>query len=74
VNLAETVTHAQLQELAEYTVCPPHKRELDSLLEEEAYKHLVAEKRITMLNLLEKYPACEIPFNRFLELLSPLKP
>lgn len=27
-----------------------------------------------MLELLEKYEACEIPFARFLELLPPLKP
>lgn len=73
VNLAESVTQSQLRELAECTVCPPHKRELEALLEEETYKLQVAEKRITMLNLLEKYQACELPFERFLELLPPLE-
>ncbi|MBN3522619.1 bifunctional cytochrome P450/NADPH--P450 reductase [Paenibacillus apiarius] len=73
VELQEAATRAQLRELAAFTVCPPHKRELDSLLEEDAYKANVLQKRLTMLDLLEKYEACELPFERFLELLPPLK-
>ncbi|CAG9612201.1 Bifunctional cytochrome P450/NADPH--P450 reductase [Bacillus rhizoplanae] len=73
VELQEPVTRTQLRELAAYTVCPPHKRELEALLEEEAYKTNILQKRTTMLDLLEKYPACELPFERFLELLPPLK-
>jgi cytochrome P450 / NADPH-cytochrome P450 reductase len=72
VDLAETVTHSQLSELAEFTVCPPHKRELELLLSEEEYTLQVVEKGISMLHLLEKYPACELPLERFLELLAPL--
>ncbi|WP_144555806.1 cytochrome P450 [Bacillus sp. X1(2014)] len=73
VDLAQTVTLAQLRELAEFTVCPPHKRELEVLLNKETYQLQVAEKEISMLHLLEKYPACELPFERYLELLAPLK-
>ncbi|AJY75535.1 bifunctional cytochrome P450/NADPH--P450 reductase [Paenibacillus beijingensis] len=73
VELQEAATRAQLRELASYTVCPPHKRELEALLQEDAYKTNVLEKRLTMLDLLEQYPACEMPFERFLELLPPLK-
>ncbi|MGG3470293.1 cytochrome P450 [Neobacillus pocheonensis] len=73
VDLEEIVTHEQLQELASFTVCPPHKREIDCLLNQDAYKAKVLEKRTSMLSLLEKYPACELPFERFIELLSPLK-
>jgi len=73
VDLGETATHHQLRELAELTVCPPHKRELESMLNEEAYSLQVAEKGMSMLQLLVKYPACELPFERFIELLSPLK-
>ncbi|WP_354669982.1 cytochrome P450 [Paenibacillus sp. BSR1-1] len=73
VDLEETVTHEQLQELASFTVCPPHKRELNALLNEDSYKVHVVDKGISMLSLLEKYPACELPFERFIELLSPLK-
>lgn len=74
VELQEPATRAQIRELAAYTVCPPHKRELEGLLEEETYMASVVGKRLTMLELLEQYPACELPFERFLELLPPLKP
>lgn len=74
VELQEAVTRAQLRELASFTVCPPHKKELEALLEGKTYKEDVLRKRITMLDLLEQYPACELPFERFLELLPSLKP
>lgn len=74
VELQEAATRAQLRELAAFTVCPPHKKELEALLQEEAYKEEVLDKRLTMLDLLEQYPACELPFERFVELLPSLKP
>lgn len=73
VELQEAATRAQLRELASFTVCPPHKKELEALLQEEDYVEKVLSKRLTMLDLLEKYPACELPFERFVELLPPLK-
>ncbi|TVX93596.1 bifunctional cytochrome P450/NADPH--P450 reductase [Paenibacillus agilis] len=73
VELQEAATRAQLRELASSTVCPPHRRELEVLLEEEAYKSQIKQKRVTMLDLLERYEACEMSFDRFLELLPPLK-
>lgn len=73
VELQEAATRVQLRELASFTVCPPHKRELESLLEEETYKEKILQKRLTMFDLLEQYPACELPFDRFIELLPSLK-
>ncbi|MBU8786931.1 MULTISPECIES: bifunctional cytochrome P450/NADPH--P450 reductase [Bacillus] len=74
VELQEPATRAQIRELAQHTVCPPHQRELAALLEDEAYKAQVLQKRLTMLDLLEQYPACELPLARFLTLLPSLKP
>lgn len=74
VELQEPATRAQIREMAAYTVCPPHAKELEALLEEETYQSEVRAKRITMLDLLVRYEACELPFERFLELLPPLKP
>ncbi|UHA76290.1 flavodoxin domain-containing protein [Paenibacillus sp. 481] len=74
VEIQEPATRAQLRELAAYTVCPPHKRELEALLDEAVYKEHIWNKRISMLSLLEQYEACELPFEQFLELLPPLKP
>jgi cytochrome P450/NADPH-cytochrome P450 reductase len=70
VNLEERVTQLQLRELIEWTVCPPHKKELEQL---EKNEEMIAQKELTILDLLEKYPACELPFERFIQMLSPLK-
>lgn len=74
VELQEPATRAQLRELAAHTVCPPHQKELEHLYSDDAaYKENVLKNRMTMLDLLEDYPACELPFERFLELLPSLK-
>ena len=60
--------------MAAKTVCPPHKVELEALLEKQAYKEKVLAKRLTMLELLEKYPACEMEFSEFIALLPSMRP
>lgn len=75
VELQDPASRLQLRELSSYTVCPPHKKELEQLVSDGGiYKEQVLAKRLTMLDLLEDYPACEMPFERFLELLPSLKP
>lgn len=74
VDIQNPATRLQIRQLAAFTECPPHKRELEALLEEEAYKKEIVKKRISMLDLLEKYQACAFPFERFLALLPALKP
>lgn len=74
IEIQEPATRAQLQELAVHTVCPPHRRELEAMLDDERFSDYILGHRISMLDLLEQYEACELPFTRFLELLPPLKP
>jgi len=74
VDVQGPATRAQLRALAAHTECPPHKRELEALLEADQYQTQVLEKRLSVLHLLECYPACGLPFATFLELLPPLKP
>lgn len=73
VDLQAVVTQSQLRELADLTVCPPHKRELEFMLQEGVYEEEIVKKNISILDLLEKYEACEMTFERYLELLPPLK-
>lgn len=73
VEFQEPATRSQIRALATHTVCPPHVKELEDLLLDNTYKQEILNKRITMLDLIEKYLACEIPFERFLALLPPLK-
>jgi len=74
VDVQGIATRAQIRTMASFTECPPHKRDLDDLLTEGIYEEQVLKKRISMLELLEKYPSCELSFGKFLELLPPLKP
>ncbi|MBT2582843.1 bifunctional cytochrome P450/NADPH--P450 reductase [Planococcus sp. ISL-109] len=73
VELQEPATRAQIRELATSNPCPPHKMELEKLVEDEAYKREVLGKRQTMLELLAHYPSCEMEFERFISLLPALK-
>ncbi|HET6872041.1 MAG TPA: flavodoxin domain-containing protein, partial [Sporolactobacillaceae bacterium] len=74
VELQEPATRSMLRELVATTHCPPHKKELEALLNEERYKEAILLKRVSMLDLLEAYPSCEMTFEQFLELLPALKP
>ncbi|MRX70768.1 cytochrome P450 [Bacillus lacus] len=74
VELQEPASRAQIQELAKTTVCPPHRIELEEMLKDDNYSTQIAAKRISMLDLLEQYEACMLPFEDFLGLLPALKP
>ncbi|MEZ0481099.1 bifunctional cytochrome P450/NADPH--P450 reductase [Planococcus sp. SSTMD024] len=73
VELQEPATRAQLRELAKSNPCPPHKQELEQMVEDETYKRDVLAKRVTMLELLERFMSCEMEFENFLALLPALK-
>jgi cytochrome P450 / NADPH-cytochrome P450 reductase len=74
VDVKQPVTREQLKDLAAHTVCPPHKYELEAMAEEGIYEHRVLEKGITIVDLLEKYEACEMSFEHFLESVPTVKP
>ncbi|MBL8189846.1 MAG: cytochrome P450, partial [Acidobacteria bacterium] len=79
VELQDVATRSQIQTLAEYTDCPPEKIQLQALLgEDEAsaarYKEDVLARRKSVLDLLEEFPACQIPFEVYLEMLPALRP
>lgn len=72
VNLQAIVTPEQLRELASVTICPPHQVELQTLSQENNYISEVVWKQMTILDLLEKYEACQLPFERFIQILPEL--
>ena len=75
VELQDVATRTQLQMLLMYTECPPERIQLLGLIEEEArYKEEVLAKRKAVIDLLEEFPACTLPFETYLEMLSPLRP
>ena len=74
VELHDVVTRSQIELLINSTQCPPHKKELEQVKKDDIYQEQILKKRVTLLELLEKYLSCELPFERFIEMLPPLKP
>lgn len=79
VELQEIATRAQIKTLAEFTECPPHKIQLLALTGDDEqtaarYREEILDKRKSVLDLLEEFPACELPFEIYLETLPPLRP
>ncbi|HJQ67650.1 MAG TPA: cytochrome P450 [Blastocatellia bacterium] len=79
VELQDVATRSQIQTLVAYTECPPEKIRLeawvgDDLTSQARYKEDVLAKRKSLIDLLEEFPACQMPFEVYLELLSPLRP
>ncbi|HZW52982.1 MAG TPA: cytochrome P450 [Candidatus Elarobacter sp.] len=78
VELQHTATRNQVAVLAEHTQCPNTKPKLLGLAaddaESDAYRTEVKRKRRSVLDLLEEHPACELPFETFLDMLAPMTP
>ena len=75
VELQQTATRKQIATLAEHTGCPNTKPALLRLANDEAaYRDEVRSKRRSILDLLEQFPACELPLPAYLEMLPLMTP
>lgn len=75
VELQDVATRGQIQMLADHTESPATKHALTALAgEDEAFRTKVLVPRVSVLDLLDEFPACALPLNVFLELLPPLAP
>ena len=72
VELAQPVTRGQVAQLAAVTE-GPQQGELSALAEEATYQRDLLAKRVSLLELLERYPACKLGFAAFLEMLPPAR-
>ncbi|MEW9919236.1 bifunctional cytochrome P450/NADPH--P450 reductase [Marimonas sp. MJW-29] len=73
VELQQPASRKDVATLARYTECPKSKPALEALAE-DGYKAEVQAKRVSVLDLLKKFPACEVPFGVFLELMPLMNP
>lgn len=73
VELGQPATRAQVETLAEATRCVPEKQALQALAQDGQYRSEILDKRVSVLDLLERFTACELSFAAFLEMLPPLK-
>ncbi|HRJ69274.1 MAG TPA: cytochrome P450 [Beijerinckiaceae bacterium] len=79
LELQQVATRKQIQTMADHTRCPMTRPKLAAYVGEDAaaqekYRAEVMAKRKSVFNLLEEFPACELPFNVYLEMLSLLSP
>ncbi|MBS1786956.1 MAG: cytochrome P450 [Acidobacteria bacterium] len=78
VELQDVATRSQIQTLTRYTECPPEKIQLQAMLGDDAsavrYKEDVLARRKSVIDLLEEFPACQLPFEAYLEMLPALRP
>ncbi|MES2602434.1 MAG: cytochrome P450 [Pseudomonadota bacterium] len=79
VELQQVATRKQIQIMSEHTRCPMTKPKLEALIGDdpastELYRSEILAKRRSVYSLLEEYPACELPFHTYLEMLSLLSP
>jgi cytochrome P450 / NADPH-cytochrome P450 reductase len=74
VELQLPATRKQIQTMAQHTRCPFTRPRLEQLLDEEHFRAEILAKRTSVLDLLEQYPACELPFAAFLEMLPLMTP
>ncbi len=77
VELQEPATRTQIKRMVEYTQDPGEKAKLaelsgDDEASQATYRREVLVKRKSLIDLLEEYPSCTLPFSVYLELLSPL--
>ncbi len=75
VELGQPATRQQIRELAVAATDPAQRKALEALGEGgDAYLKEVLAKRVSVLDLLERFPSCNLPFVAFLQLLPPLTP
>jgi cytochrome P450/NADPH-cytochrome P450 reductase len=79
VELQLVATRKQIQIMSEHTRCPVTKPKLLAFVGEDAasterYRSEILGKRKSVFDLLDEYPACELPLHVYLEMLSLLAP
>ena len=73
LELQQPASRRDVATLARYTECPRSRPTLEALAG-DGFKAEVQAKRVSVLDLLEKFPACEVPFGVFLELMPLMNP
>jgi cytochrome P450/NADPH-cytochrome P450 reductase len=79
VELQDVATQDQIALLAEHTQSPSDRTGLAALCGEgddarRRYQEEILHPRVSLIDLLEEYPTCALPFGSFLGMLSPLRP
>ncbi|MBV1854341.1 bifunctional cytochrome P450/NADPH--P450 reductase [Catellatospora tritici] len=79
LELQDVATRSQIQTLAENTACPWTRPQLeaytvDTVDAEQRYQEEILGKRVSVLGLLERFPAINLPLAAFLAMMGPIRP
>jgi cytochrome P450 / NADPH-cytochrome P450 reductase len=79
VELQDVASRSDLVVLARYSTDPDQAAELQAMsglddVGREVYREKVATRRRSVLELLDDFRSCDLPFNVYLELLPPMRP
>ncbi|MGZ4698217.1 MAG: bifunctional cytochrome P450/NADPH--P450 reductase [Oryzihumus sp.] len=79
VELQDVASRADLEVLARYTEDPEQQAALQAMTQDTEegqalYRDQVHARNRSVLDLLDDFPACRLPFEVYLELLPPLRP
>jgi cytochrome P450 / NADPH-cytochrome P450 reductase len=74
VEIQDPMPRRALEVVIQQTRCPNTKSELAKLADDSAWQTEIADKRLTLLGLLVKYPAAELDLGSFVELSSAIAP
>ncbi|MGW0820993.1 bifunctional cytochrome P450/NADPH--P450 reductase [Streptomyces sp. NPDC002845] len=79
LELQDVATRSQIRTLSQHTPCPWTRPQLeaytaDTKEAEEKYQAEILDKRISVLTLLERFPAVELPLAVFLDMMGPIRP
>lgn len=75
VELQEPASHRAVQAMNDNTRCPHTRSQLQELLtDENRFRSDITERRVSVLDLLEQFPAIELPLGVFLALCPALRP
>ncbi|MGE3287930.1 MAG: bifunctional cytochrome P450/NADPH--P450 reductase [Pseudonocardia sp.] len=79
VELQDVASRADIQVLADHTGDPHQKAALEALAGDDPesqarYREQVFTPHRSLIDLLEDHPACDLPFEVYLDMLPPLRP
>ena len=74
VEIQDPMPRRAIEIVGQQTRCPNTKTELVTLADDAVWQTEIADKRLTLLGLLVKYPAAELNLDSFVELSSAIAP
>lgn len=72
LELNTPITQRQLSKLASFTDDTKEKASLEEIGKDEKFKKSILPKRFSIIDILEDYPNCTIPFAAYLNMLKPM--